>query len=169
MQTMIEQALAQVTARAEAAEARVAELELEAAEFDERDARIAVLRGALAHLLEFADMTGQGCSKQVEDARQALAAPDERAQALLAVATWAEKLETEFDGFDDVVKKITEPDPTNPDGPDKHIAKLSRLRWHSTRAGLTGVRMPFGAWALLRARINHVCEALAAYKEAKNG
>ena len=29
---------------------------------------------AIGHLIEFADMTGQGCSKQVEDARAAIAA-----------------------------------------------------------------------------------------------
>jgi hypothetical protein len=43
-------------ASAEAAEARVAEME-----------------GALGRLLEFADRTGQGCAKQVEDARATLA------------------------------------------------------------------------------------------------
>lgn len=31
------------------------------------------LAAALAHLIEFADRTGQGCSKQAEDARAALA------------------------------------------------------------------------------------------------
>ncbi len=35
------------------------------------------MRDALAHLLEFADRTGQGCAKQVEDARALLAEIEE--------------------------------------------------------------------------------------------
>ena len=38
----------------------------------EAEAENRALREALAHLLEFADSTGQGCAKQVEDARAIL-------------------------------------------------------------------------------------------------
>lgn len=38
------------------------------------EAHVAELARVLAHLLEFADSTGQGCAKQVEEARTALAA-----------------------------------------------------------------------------------------------
>ena len=40
-------------------------------------AHMAALAGVLAHLLEFADSTGQGCAKQVENARVVLAATPE--------------------------------------------------------------------------------------------
>lgn len=83
--------------RAEDAEARVVELESEIGQAikwqqfymnktEAAEVRMAELEGALARLLEFADRTGQGCAKQIEDARAVLSTtPAEALERVRAV------------------------------------------------------------------------------------
>lgn len=83
--------LADSTIEANAA-AHGAESRAERAEADNTrlTADRAAMRGTLAHLIEFADMTGQGCAKQQEDARAVLSA-DHPGDKLLAVVSAAQK------------------------------------------------------------------------------
>ena len=64
------------------------------------EARVVELAAALAHLLEFADSTGQGCAKQVENARAVLAATParapERARAVEEVRQFIDDFESQF-------------------------------------------------------------------------
>ena len=90
---------------AEAEAARVAELELAASVKNARhgkalgdraeaaEANLVEVAGALAHLIEFADQTGQGRAKQQEDARAAL----ERAKAHEAAERALARLMSHFD------------------------------------------------------------------------
>ena len=65
--------------------------------------RVAELAGALAHLLEFADSTGQGCAKQVENARAVLASTPAEALARAKGEDYAAGLEAAAKWHDDLV------------------------------------------------------------------
>ena len=95
------------------------------------EARGVELAGALAHLLEFADSTGQGCAKQVENARAVLASTPAEALARAKGEDYAAGLEAAAKWHDDLVTFMEDGPPADS---TEAIAKLHQKCAKAIRA-----------------------------------